>query len=140
MKDPIYDNQYPGPNNSYTVFNIAEGPQTFDGQTALKYARSRKSTSDFSRSLRQQVIIQAIIDKLKASLSLNNIAEIKNIYAQVKEIFITNISVDNAIWLIQFAENKPDFFSYVYESNCSIQNYQQTTPACVLYYGDRDAF
>ncbi|USN56313.1 MAG: LCP family protein [Candidatus Peribacteria bacterium] len=36
-----------------------------DGSLALKYARSRKSTSDFSRSYRQQQIIEAIIAQVK---------------------------------------------------------------------------
>jgi polyisoprenyl-teichoic acid--peptidoglycan teichoic acid transferase len=38
-----------------------------DGETALSYARSRHSTSDIDRSLRQQLIINAIKTK---SLSL----------------------------------------------------------------------
>ncbi|HBY75354.1 TPA: hypothetical protein DEG21_05965, partial [Patescibacteria group bacterium] len=38
--------------------------QTLDGKTALKYARSRHSTSDFDRSLRQQLVIKAIKEKL----------------------------------------------------------------------------
>ena len=140
VREPIYDDQYPWPNNSYVVLNINAGPQTFDGATALKYARSRKSTSDFSRSLRRQVIIQATIDKIKSSISLTNVAEVKSIYQKAMDIFITNISVDNILRLVQFIEKKPDFFSYVYESDCSIQNYKYTTPACVLYYGDRESF
>lgn len=54
----ISDPYYPGPNDSYTTFRIDRGLQTLDGDTALKYARSRKTTSDGDRSLRQQQIIK----------------------------------------------------------------------------------
>jgi anionic cell wall polymer biosynthesis LytR-Cps2A-Psr (LCP) family protein len=35
-----------------------------DGATALKYARSRHTTSDFDRAKRQQKLIIAIKDKM----------------------------------------------------------------------------
>jgi len=47
-----------------------------DGTTALKYARSRQTTSDFDRAARQQKIIQAIKDK---TLKLGYLANPKNI-------------------------------------------------------------
>jgi LCP family protein required for cell wall assembly len=61
----IVDTEYPGPNYSYQTFRIAAGLQTIDGETALKYARSRHSTSDFDRSARQQQIIAALGDKMR---------------------------------------------------------------------------
>ncbi|MBP6256291.1 hypothetical protein KA405_00810 [Patescibacteria group bacterium] len=39
----------------------------------MKFARSRKSTSDFSRSFRQQQIISAIVEQLKNSVSVTNL-------------------------------------------------------------------
>jgi LCP family protein required for cell wall assembly len=62
----LVDTQYPGPNYSYETFQIAAGPQHLDGETALKYARSRHSTSDFDRSARQQQIIHALGEAAKA--------------------------------------------------------------------------
>ncbi len=61
----LVDTQYPGPNYSYQTFAISAGLQTLDGETALKYARSRHSTSDFDRSRRQQMILKAFGDKVK---------------------------------------------------------------------------
>lgn len=61
----LVDREYPGPNYSYVTFSIDKGPQHLDGETALKYARSRHSTSDFSRSARQQQIIKALGQKVK---------------------------------------------------------------------------
>jgi anionic cell wall polymer biosynthesis LytR-Cps2A-Psr (LCP) family protein len=44
--------------------DIPVGLQHFDGDKALKYARSRHTTSDFDRSRRQQLVIEAIREKL----------------------------------------------------------------------------
>lgn len=65
VPETLVDNEYPGPNYTYETFMIEAGPQHLDGETALKYARSRHSTSDFARSARQQQILQAIGDKVK---------------------------------------------------------------------------
>ncbi len=61
----LVDTQYPGPNYSYQTFAISAGLQTLDGETALKYARSRHSTSDFDRSRRQQMILKAFGEKVR---------------------------------------------------------------------------
>lgn len=62
----IADPEYPGPNFTYETFAIQKGPQHLDGETALKYARSRHTTSDFGRSARQQQLLRALADKAKA--------------------------------------------------------------------------
>lgn len=61
----IVDTEYPGPNYSYETFEIRAGLQHLDGETALKYARSRHTTSDFGRSARQQQLLSALADKAK---------------------------------------------------------------------------
>ncbi len=55
----IYDPEYPCDNEKggYCPFSVAAGPQHMNGTVALRYARSRKSTSDFDRAARQQQII-----------------------------------------------------------------------------------
>jgi LCP family protein required for cell wall assembly len=66
VKEAIYDATYPNNNWGYEVFSISAGKQVLDGATALKYARSRHTTSDFDRSARQQQIITALAEKAKA--------------------------------------------------------------------------
>ncbi|MFA6509648.1 MAG: LCP family protein [Candidatus Peribacteraceae bacterium] len=61
----IVDREYPGPDWTYQTFEIHAGPTHLDGETALKYARSRHTTSDFGRSARQQQIIQALGERAK---------------------------------------------------------------------------
>lgn len=75
----LVDTQYPGPNYSYVTFQLAKGPQHLDGATALKYARSRHSTSDFSRSGRQQQIIAAAAKKMKEGGLIKNIGKLTEI-------------------------------------------------------------
>ncbi len=63
----INDREYPDGNFGYEPFVLAQGWQTLDGQTALKYARTRHGSSDFSRIKRQQQIIMALREKLKST-------------------------------------------------------------------------
>ena len=63
----IIDAEYPGPDYTYETFEIHKGLQHIDGETALKYARSRHTTSDFDRSARQQQLIQALGQKARDS-------------------------------------------------------------------------
>lgn len=65
VESAIDDPYYPAPGyDGYDPFSIQEGLQHMDGDTALKYARSRKTTNDFDRSHRQQQVLLALRDKL----------------------------------------------------------------------------
>lgn len=63
IPETIHDTEFPGPNYTYETFHIDAGPQHLDGATALKYARTRHTSSDFDRSARQQHILQAAAKK-----------------------------------------------------------------------------
>lgn len=52
------DTTYPTPDNGYMTIHFDSGVTLLDGEKALQYARSRHSTSDFARSLRQQQIVK----------------------------------------------------------------------------------
>lgn len=69
--DPYYPDEYM---EGYEPFSIKAGYQSMDGQTALKYARSRETTSDFDRAKRQQLILEAVREKV---LSLGVLANPK---------------------------------------------------------------
>lgn len=76
VSETLVDTEYPGANYSYVTFSINKGLQHLDGETALKYARSRHSTSDFSRSARQQQIITAIVNKTKEEGIIKNVGRL----------------------------------------------------------------
>ena len=73
VPEAIYDSEYPC-DNGRTVcgFKISAGQQHMNGTIALKYARSRKSTSDFDRAARQQQVIAALRDKSLQLSTLSN--------------------------------------------------------------------
>ena len=51
---------YPDENGEYPILAMEPGVHHMDGETALWYARSRKTTSVFSRERRQQQVLQAL--------------------------------------------------------------------------------
>jgi LCP family protein required for cell wall assembly len=70
----IYDPDYPCDNErgGYCAFKMAAGPQHMSGTVALRYSRSRKSTSDFDRAARQQAVIGALRQKALQLSTLTN--------------------------------------------------------------------
>lgn len=78
VQNTINDQEYPkedGSNETET-FYLAAGVQKLDGETALKFVRSRHGTggegSDFARSARQQQVLAAVKDQALASGLLTN--------------------------------------------------------------------
>lgn len=60
----IHDEEYPTADYGVETFHLEAGPQHLDGETALKYARTRHSSDDYNRARRQQEIIRAVADKV----------------------------------------------------------------------------
>lgn len=69
---PLLDAEYPTDDNGIERIYIPAGLQVMDGHTALVYARSRHSSSDFDRSKRQQQVLRALLDHVKARGLLEN--------------------------------------------------------------------
>ena len=91
----IYDSRFPADDMiRYQIFKLKAGNQHLDGDTALKYARSRESTSDFDRSARQQKVMEAFKDKVSSSSTWSNpeklISLISALGASVKTDLQTN--------------------------------------------------
>ena len=82
----------------YETVHFEEGVQTMDGDTALKYVRSRKGTNgegtDFARSRRQQKVIMAIKDKVLSFSTLTDLARLKELYAAYSSSVDTNIGFE----------------------------------------------
>lgn len=104
----IYDPQYPDMNYGYDPFSIQAGWQTLDGETALKYARSRHSTDDIDRNRRQQQVLYAIRDKV---LTTNKIPELAPkayaLWAELNEGVDTGLSLDQILQLAWWVKDIP---------------------------------
>ena len=128
----IYDTTYPGPNNSYQTFSLNSGLQHLDGATSLKYARSRHTTSDFARSLRQQQIIKAVLEKIFSFDNLTSPARVKALYAEYQSIVHTNMTLDEMIGSVKYVYDIKKFSSFQY-AVCGAYRWETTQPGCLLY-------
>ena len=70
-----------------------------DGEAALRYARSRYTTSDFDRSRRQQQVLRAVFDK---ALSLGLIPQIPSLWSTLTDSVQTDLSPVEALTLGYF--------------------------------------
>jgi len=59
----LFDTNYPDGHCGTMTVQFPPGRQSLDGEQALRYARSRYSTSDFDRSRRQMQVLLAIREK-----------------------------------------------------------------------------
>lgn len=141
VPETLHDVTYPWPNNTYTTFHINSWVQVLDWETALKYARSRHSTSDFSRSLRQQQIIKAIIEKILSSGTLHSVSKIKNLYSDYIQMVKTNIQLKEMIWAFKYIDwLKDNIYSFWLTTECSNITFKFSQPGCFLYTPARDFF
>lgn len=106
VENAIYDPYYPkGETIYFETFRIDEGVQTIDGETALKYARSRKTTSDFDRAKRQQQLLFAIKEKALQLNILTDAGKIGKIYDSVDDSIETNLSLGEIIQMGNLAKD-----------------------------------
>lgn len=90
----IYDPYYPADNMiDYAPFKIGVGMHHMDGVLALKYARSRYTTSDFDRSRRQQQVLSALKEKMVSMETMSNPKKVTDIITVLGNHLRTNLSV-----------------------------------------------
>jgi LCP family protein required for cell wall assembly len=82
----------------YKPVCFTAGPTTMNGETALKYARSRKASgvegSDFSRSKRQQKIVAALKEKVMSTETAFNPAKVLKILESLGKHIKTDLGMD----------------------------------------------
>jgi len=64
VETAIVDDAYPTADYGTMRIEIPAGPQHMDGETALRYARTRHGSSDFDRAQRQQKVLVALAHRL----------------------------------------------------------------------------
>ena len=103
------DTQYPTENYEYQTISFAKGPQTMDGETALKYVRSRHGTggegSDFARSRRQRQVILALKEKMLSFNTLANPIKINDILESLKKHVLTNMTFSDIITMLKLGKD-----------------------------------
>jgi len=141
VKEDIVDYEYPWPNRTYTTFKILKWTYNLDWETALKYARSRHSSSDFARSERQKQIIKAIIEKVSSSWILLDIRKLKTLYMKFTNNIKTNIDFNTILSFVKYTKNIK-IHSYSLHADCYLQNmnWENLMPWCFLYPAQRANF
>jgi LCP family protein required for cell wall assembly len=108
---------------SWQMFTMPVGLHQFDGATALWYARSRRTSSDFDRGRRHQVLLRAVWQRVRA---LDLFRQIGDIYPQVLETVETNIPADVMIGLAAMAQqiDTARIASYTFRPNIEVRSWR----------------
>lgn len=90
----IYDPLFPAEDMiHYLPFKISAGQHHLDGKTALKYARSRETTSDFDRAARQQKVLKAVKDKAMQTGFISNPQKIIDVITTLGDSLKTDFTI-----------------------------------------------
>lgn len=108
VREPINDPLYPDMNYGYDPFYVAAGWQHLDGQTALKYARSRHNSDDIDRQRRQQDVIYAMRDRVLAYDMITTLApQAYTLWAELQDGIHTGLSLDQILQLAWYVKDIP---------------------------------
>ncbi len=90
----------PNVESNYKWYTLPVGYHHMDGATALWYARSRYTTSDFDRSRRQQMVLRAIWHKL---LDRDLVRQLPTLWPEINKIVETNLTLPDIAGLLPIA-------------------------------------
>lgn len=100
INDPFYPR---GETYEYELFFLPQGNQHLNGKTALKYIRSRETTSDFDRNKRQQQLLVALKNKAQAENIFTKQNILKQIYYSIRNNIESDLSIREFLALASFA-------------------------------------
>jgi len=105
VSEEISDATYPDEAYGYDPLYIPSGWQHFDGEMALKYARTRHSLGgDFDRAKRQQQVLVAILEQVTRLDLLPQLApRAPEVWQTLKDSVVTDLTLDEVIALAQLA-------------------------------------
>lgn len=95
VERPLLDPSYPTEDYGYERLFIPAGLQIMDGPTALKYARSRHSSSDFDRSARQQQVLRAFLAELRSRNLLAQAALLPDLVRDLEASVTTTLPISD---------------------------------------------
>lgn len=106
VPNTISDPYYPDEDMiGYNPFYIEAGKQQMNGSTALKYARSRETTSDFDRSARQQQILIALRNKVLNLGFLTNPSKLTGMMQILGDHLRTDLQINEIKRLAEIVKN-----------------------------------
>ena len=125
---PLSDHwPYPDENGEYPIMSLDPRIHHMDGETALWYARSRKTTSVFSRERRQQQVLQSIWHKAQ---SVGMLSHVPTLWKQGHDMVETDLTLTDILDLAQIAISLEDQNVRFYNIGADV-----TTPWTTPYGG-----
>ena len=118
IPEALDDPQYPSDEEEKTIhIHFDAGAQVLDGTRALQYARSRLSTSEADRSRRQELVLFAILGKLKGGVPIG--PSLITAAGPIKDGVRTNLTPPDANLLLHLisALRQPDVTSVTLEDS-----------------------
>jgi LCP family protein required for cell wall assembly len=85
---------------NWRLYTVNPGVVEMDGDLALWYARSRRRSSDFDRSRRQQEVLRALYRQI---LQLDLITRIPDVYGELRDTVTTDIDLSTLLSLAPLA-------------------------------------
>ena len=120
LEEDFVDHRFPNNNFWYQTFILRKWTWNLSGEVALMYARSRYSTSDFDRGLRQQQILSWIQKKVFELCYIRDRKKIVELYNILRDNVTTNIPLTEIvrIGLTLRSWNNIDMLNANYHDNC----------------------
>ncbi|MCO5176598.1 MAG: LCP family protein [Thermomicrobiales bacterium] len=101
---PIKDDQYPSEDFGLTRVYFPTGLQKMDGETALRYARTRHGDNDIARSERQQQVLMAMREK-GSTLNVDLLLNARSLIESMGDSFTTDLSFNQLLALANLARD-----------------------------------
>ncbi len=117
--------------DNWEMFTLPVGVHTMDGDLALWYARSRRTSSDFDRGRRQQVILRAIWHRIR---SLNLWDQMTDVFPQVTELVMTDLTVEDIAGYLPLAAavDTSQIAAYTFRANIHVRFGQSADGQSIL--------
>ena len=125
----------------WEVVSFPKGIQTMDGETALKYARSRHGSyssgggvTDYGRAAHQQQVVDAVRAAISNSDTYTNPQKFLSLISAVKDnIRISEFTIDDIKALLNllddFSKNKGETYSFVLDPSAGNSKLISSNPA-----------
>ena len=92
VESTIYDPNYPNATDTgFEPFHVEAGPKHFDGDTALRYVRTRHQDGAFAREVRQQQVLLALVEQV---ISPQTLVESPAFLRELSNAFESNLPPD----------------------------------------------
>lgn len=128
---PVVDDQFPGTTGRVQRLYIPSGLQHMDGDQALRYARSRHTSTDFDRGARQQRVLLSLREQADPQTLIPRLPEL---VAALKTAVRTDVPIDQLDELLGLASqvDTANIRSFVFAPPLYSRDTCQDARGCVV--------